>query len=35
VQQGDGMDNQVLKVMGYERYSHGWNDPRGLFIQPG
>lgn len=33
IQQGDGMDNQVMKVIAYERYSHGWNDYRGLWVQ--
>ena len=33
IQQGDGLDNQVMKVIAYERYSHGWNDPRGLWVQ--
>jgi hypothetical protein len=33
IQQGDGLDNQVMKVLAYERYSHGWNDPRGLWVQ--
>lgn len=35
VQNGDGMDNQVMKTIAYERYSHGWADPRGLWVQPG
>jgi hypothetical protein len=26
-----GLDPQVMKVLAYERYSHGWDDPRGLF----
>lgn len=35
VQQGDGLDNQVMKVLAYERYSQGWNDPRGIFVTAG
>ena len=35
VEQGDGLDNQVLKVIAYERYSFIHADWRGVWGQPG
>lgn len=35
IMQGDGLDNQVMKVIGYERYSFVAVDPRGYYYTPG
>lgn len=35
IEQGDGMDNQVMKALAYERYSFVHADWRGVFGQPG
>jgi hypothetical protein len=35
IEQGDGLDNQVMKVISYERYAFSCGDPRGLWGQPG
>jgi hypothetical protein len=31
VEQGDGFDNQVMKVIATERYAFGWANPRGMY----
>lgn len=35
IEQGDGMDNQVMKVIGYERYAFSCLDPRSTYGSPG
>lgn len=35
IDQGDGMDNQVMKVLAYERYAFSCMDPRSVFGSPG
>jgi len=35
VEQGDGLDNQVMKVLAYERYAFSCMDPRSVFGAPG
>lgn len=35
IEQGDGLDNQVMKVLAYERYNYACGDPRGFWGQPG
>jgi hypothetical protein len=35
IDQGDGLDNQVMKVLAYERYSFSCMDPRSMFGSPG
>ena len=35
IEQGDGMDTQVMKVIAYERYAFSCMDPRSMFGSPG
>ena len=35
IERGDGLDNQILKVIAYERYAFSCGDPRGVFGTPG
>ena len=35
IEQGDGLDNQVMKVISYQRYAFSCGDPRGVWGQPG
>ena len=35
IEQGDGMDNQVMKVLAYERYAFSCMDPRSMYGSPG
>jgi len=35
VEEGDGQDNQVLKVLAYERYAFSCMDPRSIYGSPG
>ena len=35
LEEGDGMDNQVMKVLAYERYAYSCMDPRSFWGAPG
>ena len=35
IEQGDGMDTQVMKVIAYERYAFSCMDPRSMYGSPG
>lgn len=35
IEQGDGMDNQIMKVIAYERYAFSCMDPRSMYGSPG
>jgi len=35
IEQGDGMDTQVMKVLAYERYAFSCMDPRSMYGSPG
>ncbi len=35
LEQGDGMDNQVMKVLAYERYAFSCMDPKSMYGSPG
>ena len=35
IEQGDGMDSQVMKVLAYERYAFSCMDPRSMYGSPG
>lgn len=35
IEEGDGMDNQVMKVLAYERYAFSCMDPRSIYGAPG
>jgi len=35
IEQGDGLDSQVLKIVAYQRYAFACGDPRGIFGTPG